>query len=215
MNNKNNKVFNNLRTGDIILFCSCSSGLFGIIDKLLKYFTQSQYTHIGMVIKNERFGSKKLYPTKTYLWESGFENTPDPQDNKIKLGVQITDLEELMKRYKGNLYVRKLDCNNVDCARIFNENVLHKIHNQVYEKPYDCNIIDWLAAFSRYDYKPQKVDRFWCSAFISYIYTTCKVLDEKTDWSIARPSDFSIEDNDTHLQYTGNISLEKKQYLLF
>ena len=62
----------------------------------------------------------------------------------------------------------------------------------VYEKPYDIAPKDWIQAFFRRDSVPQKTDRFWCSALIGYIYTKIGILDPNTDWSILRPSDFSL-----------------------
>ena len=207
----NLNVFDNLRTGDLILFSTNE----GIIDSLLKYFTNSIYTHVGFVVKEKEIGCQKLDPNITYLWESCYENFPDPLDSKIKFGVRFTNLKELIAGFKGNLYVRKLDCSDLESKRIFNTKILGGLHSRVYGKPYDYNLIDWLACYKRYDFKPQKIDRFWCSAFVSYIYTTCGILDPKTDWSIARPSDFSKEDKDSHLEYNSNIRLENKQYLLF
>ena len=207
-------VFQNLRTGDLILFCTQTTGIFGFFDSLIRYFSHSPYTHIGMVIKESQLGHKTLDPNKTYIWESGYEGTPDPQDGKIRLGVQITDLEYMMKNYTGKLYVRKLDCPDDECRRIFNTQILSKIQAQVYGKPYDLNIVDWLTAFSRTDFRPQKVDRFWCSAFVGYIYTQAKILRDNTDWSIIRPCDFSVEDKEEHLEFNTNVVLEKKQYLL-
>ena len=41
-------VFQNLRTGDLILFCTQTTGIFGFFDSLIRYFSHSPYTHIGM-----------------------------------------------------------------------------------------------------------------------------------------------------------------------
>ena len=207
-------VFKNLRTGDLVLFCTQPTGIFSFFDSLIKYFSDSPYTHIGMVIKESKLGHKKLDDSKTYIWESGYEGTPDPQDGKTRLGVQLTDLESMMKRYQGKLYVRKLDCPELESKRIFNKELLGNLQAQVYGKPYDLNIVDWLGAFNRSDYRPQKVDRFWCSAFVGYIYTKAKILKDTTDWSILRPSDFSVEDKDVNLEYNCNVILEKRQFLL-
>ena len=65
---------------------------------------------------------------------------------------------------------------------------------------------DWIRALLRIDNKPQKTDRFWCSALIGYIYTKCGILNPDTDWSIMSPSDFSIETN--NLNYLGENKLE-------
>ena len=117
-------VFKNLGTGDLVLFCTQPTGIFSFFDSLIKYFSHSPYTHIGMVIKESKLGHKKLDPSKTYIWESGYEGTPDPQDGKTRLGVQLTDLESMMKRYQGKLYVRKLDCPDLESKRIFNKELL-------------------------------------------------------------------------------------------
>ena len=55
------------------------------------------------------------------------------------------------------------------------------------------NAIDWMEAAFRFDSHPNKTDRFWCSALIGYIYTKLGILKEDTDWSILRPSDFSLD----------------------
>lgn len=210
----NQTVYQGLRTGDILLFDSRDKGWYGIIESTIKYFSHSSYSHIGMIIKEDSIGVKKLDKNKIYVWESGFENSPDPQDGKIKLGVQLTELDKLLKKHHGNLYIRKLDCDNLESKRIFNIDSLEKIHSQIYGKPYDLNIVDWLCAFCRTDYKPQKIDRFWCSAFIGYVYTKLNILSTATDWSILRPADFSAEDHNKHLTYENHVSLENKQYLL-
>ena len=52
---------------------------------------------------------------KIYIWESGMESYP----NKVKLGVQLTDLNTIIPNYKGKLYVRKLECSDKEIKRIF------------------------------------------------------------------------------------------------
>ena len=202
----NHKVLQRLRTGDLILFSTDN----GWVDYFLKFFTWSEYTHIGMVIKEPSISFKKLDPDKIYIWESGMESYP----NKVKLGVQITDLDTIIPNYKGKLYVRKLEGSDREIKRIFNPQSLSKIYEQANGKPYDCNIFDWLGAFCRTDIRPQKTNRFWCSAFVGYIYTQLYILSGNTDWSILRPSDFSIQDKDEHLNYQTITKLEPRQYLL-
>ena len=68
------------------------------------------------------------------------------------------------------------------------------IHDTVYNKPYDIVPKDWVEALFQVDDKPQKIDRFWCSALIGYIYTKCGILQSNTDWSIMRPCVHAISD---------------------
>ena len=125
----------------------------------------------------------------TFVWESSWEGTPDPQDGKIKLGVQITPLHEIVASYQGKgVFLRRIECDDSH----FTEENLKKVHSVVYDKPYDIVPKDWIQALFKKDSRPQKTDRFWCSALVGYIYTKCGILDPGTDWSKLSPNDFSL-----------------------
>ena len=81
----------NIKTGDLILF---DNGKCNPLSLLIKYFTQSEITHIGMILKDPDFIDPPLQGY--YVWESNYEGKPDPQDNKTKLGVQITPLDDMI-----------------------------------------------------------------------------------------------------------------------
>lgn len=199
--------YDNLETGDLLLFASnFNSGFLSYFTNIIKYGSHSNYTHIAMVLKDPDFINPPL--KGLYVWESGFEGVPDPQDNKIKLGVQITPLDEILKSYENNgtVILRKINCSKKTLNKnIFNKEILKKIHSVVYDRPYDIMPMDWIRALLRIDNKPQKTDRFWCSALIGYIYTKCGILNENTDWSILSPNDFSLETN--NLNYLGENKL--------
>ena len=175
-----------LKTGDILLFIPKSQGLlFRILDFGISFFTHSPYTHVAMVLKDPDFIDPCL--KGLYMWESSYEGTPDPQDGEIKLGVQITPIPEFLRTYKGDIYVRKLLNGN----QLITNNKLKSIHKEVYNKPYDIHPLDWINAINRYDKQPQKTDRFWCSALVSYILVRLGYLKDDVDWSIVRPCDLS------------------------
>lgn len=201
----------NLNTGDLILFSSNNTGLFALFDKLIKLFTNSDYNHIGMVLKDPVYIDPKL--KGYYLYESSWEGTPDPADGKIKLGVQITPLEEAFKNNPGNAYLRKISAKE---GTFSSENVLD-IYKKTNAKPYDLNPVDWIEAFFRIDptFKFGKSDRFFCSALVAYIYQQLGILQENTDWSIIRPSDFSIEDDNRHIFFNEGFKLSDTQKLLY
>ena len=71
---------------------------------------------------------------------------------------------------------------------------------------------DWIEAFLQKDSKPQKTDRFWCSALVGYIYTKCGLLNEKTDWTILRPSDFSLSGE--NLKFINGNKLENREIMI-
>ena len=77
-----------LKTGDILL---CGSGPrerwpLSWFSYLIKLYTHSPYSHVAMVLVDPSF----IHPALkgTFVWESSNGSTPDPQDNKQKLGVQ-------------------------------------------------------------------------------------------------------------------------------
>lgn len=194
----------NFNTGDIIMYCGSKrhKTWFSYFSSLIRFATNSYITHIGMVIKDPDFTHTKL--KGIYVWESGWEGTPDPQDGKIKLGVQLTPLEKIIDDSKKNnitLIKRSIVCP----PETFSTEKLKEIHAVVNNRPYDINPKDWFYALFNNDEEPQKTDRFWCSALVGYIYTKCGILNSNTDWSIIKPKDFSIESE--------NLNFNKDCYL--
>jgi hypothetical protein len=198
-----------LKTGDILLFDNKGGGIMGIFSTLIKKITKSDISHVAMVLKDPYFVNPPL--KGIYVWESNYEGTPDPQDGKIKFGVQITPLEEILDSYRKNkskVFVRRIIC----YPSIFSKNNLEDIHKVVYDKVYDITISDWIEGIERKDKKPQKTDRFWCSALVGYIYTKCGLLSPTTDWSILRPSDFTTKYS-SNLEFMNNACLDNEYQL--
>ena len=173
-----------LKTGDL-LFCDYTgSGPFGWFSYLLKFFTKSKYSHSAMIIRDPPFSNVE---PGLYVWESTYNGKPDPQDHKIKLGVQLATFEDFYNNYhsNGTVYIRQIEPNNP----ITNDQLI-KIHNVVYDKPYDILPEDWIEAYLRTGPK-DTIDRFWCSALVGYIYTQLNLFNKDTDWSMLRPADIA------------------------
>ena len=96
----------NLQTGDLLLFTEKKNGLFGCFLSMIQWGTHSNYTHIAMILKDPTWIKPEM--TGLYLWESSWHGTRDPQDDKIKLGVQITPLEEVLNERRCTFYIRQL-----------------------------------------------------------------------------------------------------------
>lgn len=169
-------------TGDILLFSENKNdySITGIVSKIVQYFTNSPYSHCGIILKDP------LDYKGLYFWESTLENIKDIQDNKYKFGVAIVPLDEMINKYDGKIYYRKLHTNIV-----INNEILSNINDIVHNKPYDIVPMDWIEALIQKDPNPQKINRFFCSALLGYIYTQIGLLDKNTDWSILTPKDFS------------------------
>ena len=196
---KLNNMNHDLKTGDLILF---DNGGCNLLSLLIKYFTCSEITHVAMILKDPDFIDPAL--KGYYVWESNYEGVPDPQDDKIKFGVQITPLNEICDKYReqnSSIYTRSIHCP----TELLSKEHLKEIHSIVYDKKYDYYLGDLIEAMQQKDNKPQKTDRFWCSALVGCIYTNCGIFNKDTDWSILRPSDFTPE-YDTNLQFNGGNS---------
>ncbi len=266
------KRIETLKTGDLLLCDNLEQKGLGLFGWLIKYGSQSDFSHIAMVVVNPDFTYLDKPLKGVYVWQSGTAQIPDAEDGKRKIGVQLTPIIDFITTYKGKIYLRRLhvhfaeDCiennttmididvtdlnggggivntNNLTTNRFINtfsttfgyiysgfsilkylfyksnqptENKdehehkiyyhtknpfthekMKEIHDSVFNKPYDIVVRDWIEAYCKKDPDPQKISRFWCSALAAYIYTKVGLLDEKTDWSIIRPSFFSSENPD-------------------
>ena len=190
-------TINNLETGDMLLFSPSTKterGFMKYLDWMIQSTTDSSYTHVAFVLKDPTF----IHPVLKglYIWESSYEGSPDPQDGKVKFGVQITPLHQCIANFEGQIFVRQL----TKGREAITNRKLEEIHNIVYDKPYNIMPKDWIQAWFREDSSPQKTDRFWCSALVSYILVKLGLLKKKLDWSMIRPSDLSSKSN--YLTYT-------------
>ena len=174
-----------LETGDIVLF----HGNY-FLSQIVEYFTHSLYSHVGVVLKNPNLGDATF--TGIYLLESEREDTPDPENHRIKKGVQIINLEEKIKNYKGRVYVRKLHCTR---DNDFYQKII-KIHSAVHNIPYDLNPIDWIKAGLQLNTgNTQKKNTYWCSALVAYVYVQLGFLNKDIPWTILSPQDLSSSSN--------------------
>ena len=211
----------NLNTGDIILFNDNDNendnenGWLKYFSSLIKYSKNINYSHVGMILKDPTFISPLL--KGLYVWESGWEGTPDPEDNSLKLGIQITPLHEIIYNFtngngnsnnKSNIFIRKINC----CKSHFSEFKLKQIHEVVHDKPYDIMPKDWIEELFDSDSNSKKTSRFWCSALVGYILTKCGVFKSYTDWSKLKPSDFSLDGE--NLLFTENCKLDNTEIKL-
>ena len=181
-----------LKTGDILLCDNLEYKSWGLFSWFIKFMTKSDFSHVGMIVVDPEFTDVPL--KGTYVWTSGISDIPDPEDNTKKFGVQFIPYEHFISTYSGKIYVRRIEFKDTEeYDKIFNNEKLKEIHKVVYDKPYDIVVTDWIEAYCKKDRHPQKTSRFFCSAFIGYVYTKLGLFDGGLDWSILYPSYFSSE----------------------
>ena len=92
-----------LQTGDLILFRGASW-----VSTILEYIGKSKYSHVGIVIKNPRFLNDNL-EDGLYLLDSSFGSSPDIEDGRLKYGVQLHKLDDILAQCSPNsVYFRKI-----------------------------------------------------------------------------------------------------------
>ena len=196
-----------LKTGDLLLCDDLAYGSWGLFSWLIKFVTKSDFSHVGMIVKDPDFTETPL--KGIFVWTSGISDVPDPDDKTKKFGVQFIPFDHFIQTYGGKIFLRRIHFQHPEeYHTIFNTNILKEIHQVVYDKPYDVIITDWIEAFCKKDPKPQKTSRFFCSALIGYIYTKLTLLDQNTDWSILYPSFFSSENKTLSLQSNSSLTKE-------
>jgi hypothetical protein len=209
MNNNLEELKNTLKTGDLLLCDDLAYGSWGLFSWLIKFVTKSDFSHVGMIVKDPDFTETPL--KGTFVWTSGISNVPDPEDKTKKFGVQFIPFDHFIQTYGGKIFLRRIEFeHNEEYYSIFETNKLKQIHQVVYDKPYDVVITDWIEAFCKKDPNPQKTSRFFCSALIGYIYTKLNLLDDNTDWSIISPSFFSSENKTFSMHHKANLTKEKQ-----
>ena len=196
-----------LKTGDLLLCDDLEYKSWGLLSWVIKFATKSDFSHVGMIVVDPEFTNVSL--KGTYVWTSGISDVPDPEDNTKKFGVQFVPYDHFIKTYGGKIYVRRIEFESTEeYNKIFNFEKLKEIHKVVYDKPYDVVVTDWIEAYCKKDHHPQKTSRFFCSAFIGYIYTKLSLFEEELDWSILYPSYFSSENKTFSLNHNATLTKE-------
>jgi hypothetical protein len=195
-NIENNSVslVDSLETGDILLYDTR-----WWYSRLIQYFSNGPYSHVAIVLKNPTWLDEKLTDTY-YILESGGEKFKDEETGKKICGVQIVPLDKIIDEYKnqgyGKLYYRKLKC-SIDVQEL--QKRIKDAYFKVQAKPYDFDVFDWLEAYKEVDKdiddktltkKYQRMNTFWCSALVSYIYVECGLLDKNIPWTVVSPNDY-------------------------
>ena len=168
-----NKKFS---TGDLLLFShkdncsSCCNCLFTCFTDLIKCCTCSKYSHAAMIIEKKHavILNPILNKEEYYVLQSSYENFPDAENHELKLGVEIVSLNELFSTYEGKIFWREVlfERNNVFISNLIDA------HSVVHNRSYDINLYDWFrAAFGIHLGPRHRLDTFWCSALVSYMYT--------------------------------------------
>lgn len=222
-----NTKLSKMKSGDIILF----SGKNSIISSIIKWWTDSFYSHVGIVLVNPKIYSDNIFKELkgVYLIESGYEsNIEDAFEHRHKFGVQIVPLIDVIKNYNGNIYWRGLNLDNSSMTRELVNIRMSSIYKNIRDKPYDLNLFDLLCCnlnifypeitcrnpiINWFLHDTQKRDKFVCSALVAYFYTKIGFLPEITHWTECTPKFFSDENTKVNSSLLKDVYLENQEKL--
>lgn len=167
-----------LNTGDIVLF----SGKGGISDGI-KWFTGSDWSHVGMVFNIPQMNI-------VLLWESTtLSNLKDVLDKKAKRGVQLVPLKERVDTYKGAIAVRQLQVNRT--PRMME--ALLAFRGEVRDRPYEQSKLELIQ--SAYDgwlgENREDLSSLFCSELVAESYQRMGLLADQPPSAEYTPRDFA------------------------
>ncbi len=167
-----------LQTGDIVLF----SGKGGISTGI-KWFTQSKWSHVGMVLRLNEWDA-------VMLWESTtLSDIKDIESGKERKGVQLIPLSERIRKYKGEVSIRLLEVER--SSEMLAE--LSLLRAEIKGRPYEQNLIELIR--SAYDGllgdNMEDLSSLFCSEMVAEAYQRMGLLTQEIPSNEYTPKDFS------------------------
>lgn len=145
------ELIDKVDSGDIILFSNVK-----FLQSLIQIATNSKFDHVGLVLKDKK---------KAYILEA---NTPLGFKKSIikKDGVQINDLVERIKQYKGRIWFLKLNkrVKDITIDGKSGEEILWEFYEENKNKKFD--ILFPITVFSEVDNK----NVYFCSELVADVF---------------------------------------------
>jgi len=197
-----------LQTGDIVLTrCNHWFPLFYAIKNVLySSITGIPHTHVGIIYKSEKYGPFIIHYMINHQAPCILHN------EKIGYsGLNMSSLPEFLKKYHGNLTVRRLLKNgNPNNTGINNKHFMDFIMKNK-DKPFYNSTISLLnSAFKLWN---NWDDNYFCSNFLVAVLKHNNVIDN--NYNNITPADFAEgRDYKNHLKFINNYSLSEEHLIV-
>lgn len=177
------QIESSLDTGDLILMSSLDFG-----SKYIRYFTNSYFSHIAMVIKRN---------DKLYLWEADVDEMKDEKYKKdAQYGTRIVNLKEKLSYYSNNFFgFLKLNT-KIDPYKKLNYNYIKKYIKRFRFVHFNSNLLLWFLARIR----NKTIDNvcnlitsekdMYCSELIGRVFQDLNILKRDRHPRYYSPEDF-------------------------
>lgn len=181
------QTLSTLNTGDIILFKGNR-----FISSFICFMTQSHWSHIGIVIKDEQ-GNPLLFEATTVT------ETPDIELGKpVDRGITLVCLKQRIMQYPGKVAVRRLE--GVRRCCVIQKNVKQFVEH-FKGRPYKRYSLAFLNGFLPKALRV-KMDGLFCSELVAEVYKRVDILGDE------RSSYFFVPG---HFQSAKHLNLKKGQ----
>lgn len=172
-----NALKRDLKTGDIILFSGKS-----LISRMIRLFTFSRWSHIGLVIRDRR-------TDELLLWEATTDNIVDDYElGPRRRCVQLVKLEEKIRHYRGVVAVRHLRGVEIDLQM---QSELDNLVKQLRTASYQNYLIEYLRYFL--GYRRDQMKQAFCSQLIAEAYQRLRLIPPEKPPIFYIPKDFAPE----------------------
>ncbi len=173
------EIRNDLNTGDLVLF----SGK-GFVSRMIKRFTRSKWSHVGMVINSVEWDMKLLWESTT------LSKIKDITTGTTKQGVQLVPLSEKIKNYDGEVGIRTLNT-NVSPDEI--RDTLRKLRKELKGRDYEQDKLELFK--SAYDWwggkNEEDLSSIFCSELMAEAYQRLGFFSEDSPSNEYTPEDFA------------------------
>lgn len=179
----NSTVFNveNLRTGDLILFSGTC-----FVSRLVRLFTRSKWSHIGMVIIDPAYPIPLIYEASHGTSLIGIDV------KRQTSGVQLLLLRDRIRTFRGDMVVRRLQGTSISLE---NRADLLSLRKELVGRPFEQSKWQLVAAeFDSY-FLPRGHDlsSVFCSELVAECYKTMGLLGQDLPSNKYSPADFSAD----------------------
>ncbi len=174
---KYSEIRNELKSGDMILF---SGG--GFVSRMIQMFTRSQWSHVGLVIKDDWWDM-------LLLWESTTLSKIKTVHGNIRQGVAIRPLSEVIENYDGQVGVRQLTFPLTDAQEL----TIGELRQEFKGRDYEQNKSELFK--SAYDFiggrNEEDLSSLFCSELVAEAYQRVNFLDEVKPSNEYTPADLA------------------------
>ncbi len=171
-----------MKFGDVISF----SGK-GVVSELIKWKTNSELSHVGMVFESEfAAGEKRI----VLIESTSLVNLPDIRTKELIKGVQQHHLSQRLDLYQGKAYYHKLNVELNDVQKramykwLFNKHASRTPYDSAQALGSALDLFDSMGLENKPDFSS-----LFCSEMVAKVFKIAGLLREDYNPSEATPAD--------------------------